>query len=103
MTSFVVVGSLRRAERFPRRDSREPDTITPGDPVLFDNPYLARRWHNEEIAISTLDKARAAGVRGDGPPPYPLAGRASDYLGAPAVEESAETGTTVTTGVQAWA
>jgi hypothetical protein len=41
-------------------------------------------------------------VRGEAPPPYPLAAGAHDHLIALAVEESAETDSTVTTGVQAW-
>jgi predicted dehydrogenase len=84
-------------------DGFETDTITLGDQVLFRNPYLGRRWNDEEIAIGTLIEAMAAWVRGEGPPPYPLADGAQDHLVALAVEESAQTDTTVTTGVQAWA
>jgi predicted dehydrogenase len=83
-------------------DGFETDTITCGDKVLFRNPYLGRRWNDEEIAIATLLDATAAWVRGEGPPPYPLADGAHDHLIALAVEESAETDTKVTTGVQAW-
>jgi predicted dehydrogenase len=83
-------------------DGFETDTITFGDEVLFRNPYLGRRWNDEEIAIATLLEAMAAWVRGDGPPPYPLADGAQDHLVALAVEQSAETDTTVTTSVQAW-
>jgi len=84
-------------------DGFETDTITLGDQVLFRNPYPGRRWNDEEIAIGTLIEAMAAWVRGEGPPPYPLADGAQDHLVALAVEESAQTDTTVTTGVQAWA
>ena len=84
-------------------DGFETDTITLGDQVLFRNPYLGRRWNDEEIAVGTLIEAMAAWVRGEGPPPYPLADGAQDHLVALAVEESAQTDTTVTTGVQAWA
>lgn len=83
-------------------DGFETDTITLGDRVLFRNPYQGRRWNDEEIAIATLLDAMAAWVRGEGPPPYPLAEGAQDHLIALAVEESAETDTSVTTGVQAW-
>ena len=83
-------------------DGFETDTITFGDQVLFRNPYLGRRWNDEEIAIATLIEATADWVRGDGPPPYPLADGAHDHLVALAVEESVETDSAVTTGVQAW-
>jgi len=83
-------------------DGFETDTITFGDQVLFRNPYLGRRWNDEEIAIATLIEATAGWVRGDGPPPYPLADGAHDHLVALAVEESVETDSAVTTGVQAW-
>jgi predicted dehydrogenase len=83
-------------------DGFETDTITLGDQVLFRNPYQGHRWNDEEIAIATLLDTTAAWVRGDGPPPYPLAEGAQDHLIALAIEESAETDTPVTTGVQAW-
>jgi predicted dehydrogenase len=83
-------------------DGFETDTITFGDEVLFRNPYLGRRWNDEEIAIATLLEAMAAWVRDEAPPPYPLADGAHDHLIALAVEESAETDTAVTTGVPAW-
>ena len=83
-------------------DGFDTDTITLGDRVLFRNPYPGRRWNDEEIAIATQLEAMAAWVRGDGPPPYPLADGAHDHLVALAVEESADTDTTVVTGVQAW-
>ena len=83
-------------------DGFETDTITFGDEVLFRNPYLGRRWNDDEIATATLLDAMAAWVRGEGPPPYPLADGAQDHLVALAVHESAETDTAVTTGVQAW-
>jgi predicted dehydrogenase len=83
-------------------DGFETDTITLGDQVLFRNPYQGHRWNDEEIAIATLLDAMAAWVRGDGPPPYPLAEGSQDHLIALAVEESAETDAPVTTHVQAW-
>jgi predicted dehydrogenase len=83
-------------------DGFETDTITVGDQVLFRNPFPGRRWNDDEIAIGTLLEAMAAWVRGAGPPPYPLADGLQDHLVALAVEEAAETDTTVSTGRQAW-
>jgi predicted dehydrogenase len=83
-------------------DGFETDTITLGGDVLFRNPFIGRRWNDEEIAIATLLRAMAAWVRGDGPPPYPLADGAQDHLIALAVEEAADTDRTVTTGPADW-
>jgi len=84
-------------------DGFETDHITVGSDILFRNPYLGRRWNDEEIAIATLLDRTTAWVRGAGPPPYPLAGGAQDHLIALAVDEALASGTTVSTAVEAWA
>jgi predicted dehydrogenase len=84
-------------------DGFETDTITLGGEVLFRNPFIGQRWNDEEIAIATLLRAMAAWVRGDGPPPYPLADGAQDHLIALAVEEAADRDSTVTTAPAPWA
>jgi predicted dehydrogenase len=83
-------------------DGFDTDTITLGDEVLFRNPYPGRRLNDEEIAISTLLEQMAAWVRGDGPPPYPLADGAHDHLIALAVEEAADTDRTVIVPAPPW-
>ncbi len=83
-------------------DGFETDTITLGDRVLFRNPLAGRRFNDEEIAISTQLGQMAAWVRGDGPPPYPLADGLQDHLVALAVEEAADTDRTVTTSTEPW-
>jgi predicted dehydrogenase len=83
-------------------DGFETDHITLGDQVLFRNPFIGRRWNDEEIAIATLLRAMAAWVRGDGPPPYPLADGIQDHQIALAIEEAAATDRTVTTSAEAW-
>jgi len=84
-------------------DGFDTDHITLGAEILYRNPYQGRRWNDEEIAIASLLEAMAAWVRGDGPPPYPLAEGAQDHRVALAVEEAAESGTTVVTTPEAWA
>src|SRR4051794_29841387 len=84
-------------------DGFETDHLTLGDRVLYRNPYPGRRWNDEEIAIATQLEAMAAWVRGDGPPPYPLADGAHDHLIALAIEEAADTDRTVTTPAAPWA
>lgn len=80
----------------------ETDHITLGSEVLFRNRYLGRRWSDEEIAVASLLEATAAWATGGGPPPYPLADGAQDHLIALAIEQAADTDTTVRTSPEAW-
>ena len=73
-----------------------------GADVLYRNPYPGRRWMDDEIAIATLLDRTADWVRGEGPEPYPLAEGAQDQQIALAIEESADSDTTVTTSREAW-
>lgn len=41
----------------------ETDHITLGPEVLFRNPYLGRRWSDEEIAVASLLDTTAAWAR----------------------------------------
>ncbi|HEU4349031.1 MAG TPA: gfo/Idh/MocA family oxidoreductase [Actinoplanes sp.] len=84
-------------------DGFETDTITLGTDVLFRNTLLGHRLNDEEIAIATQLRQTADWVRGDGPPPYPLADGMQDHLIALAMEEAADTGRTVRTTAEAWA
>jgi predicted dehydrogenase len=83
-------------------DGFDTDHITLDRQVLYRNPFPGRRWNDDEIATATILRATAAWVRGDGPPPYPLAEGAQDHLIALAIEESADTDRSVTTTVEAW-
>jgi predicted dehydrogenase len=83
-------------------DGFETDHITFGDRVLFRNPYIGRRYNDEEIAISALLAAMASFVRDGGPAPYPLADGVQDHQIALAIEESADTDRPVTTSAEAW-
>jgi predicted dehydrogenase len=83
-------------------DAFDTDHISLGDRVLFRNPYPGLRWNDEEIAIASLLQAMAAWVRGDGPPPYPLAEGIHDHQVALAIGDAADTDRTVTTSTEAW-
>ncbi|MGW4464980.1 Gfo/Idh/MocA family protein [Micromonospora sp. NPDC004704] len=83
-------------------DGFDTGTITLGSEVLYRNPYPGHRWNDDEIATATMLRAMAAWVRGEGPPPYPLAEGAQDHLIALAIEQAADTDRTVTTTTQAW-
>ncbi|AEE47788.1 Gfo/Idh/MocA family protein [Cellulomonas fimi] len=71
--------------------------------VLYRNPFDGARLADDDLAVATLLADSGAWVRGDGPPPYPLADGCQDHLLGLAIEESARTGETVRTGREAWA
>jgi hypothetical protein len=80
----------------------DTEHISLGSEVLYRNPYPGRRWMDDEIAMATLLDLTANWVRGEGPEPYPLAEGAQDQQVALAIEESADSDTTVTTSHEAW-
>ena len=80
----------------------DTEHISFGSEVLYRNPYPGRRWMDDEIAVATLLERTASWVRGEGPEPYPLAEGAQDQQIALAIEESADSDTTVTTSREAW-
>ena len=80
----------------------ETEHISLGADVLYRNPYPGHRWMDDEIAMATLLEQTADWVRGEGPPPYPLAEGIQDHQVALAVEQAVDTDTTVTTSIEAW-
>jgi predicted dehydrogenase len=80
----------------------DTEHISFGSQVLYRNPYPGRRWMDDEIAVATLLERMADWVRGEGPEPYPLAEGVQDQQVALAIEESADSDTTVTTSYEAW-
>jgi predicted dehydrogenase len=80
----------------------DTEHISLGSEVLYRNPYPGRRWMDDEIAMATLLERTAEWVRCDGPQPYPLAEAAQDQQVALAIEEAADTDTTVTTSYEEW-
>ncbi|GAA4353438.1 Gfo/Idh/MocA family oxidoreductase [Angustibacter luteus] len=84
-------------------DGFDTDHISCGSDVLYRNPYVGRRWNDEEVAIATLLEQMAAWVADAGPPPYPLADGAHDHAVALAVDEALARGEAVTTEHEPWA
>ena len=80
----------------------DTEHISLGSDVLYRNPYPGRRWMDDEIAMATLLEQTASWVRGEGPEPYALADGIQDHQIALAIEEAADTDTTVTTSVEPW-
>ncbi|GAA1428121.1 hypothetical protein GCM10009616_07010 [Microlunatus lacustris] len=80
----------------------DTEHITFDSAVVYRNPYVGRRWMDEEIAVATLLERTAAWVRGEGPEPYPLADGLHDHQVALAVEESADRDVPVQTTPEDW-
>ena len=70
--------------------------------MLYRNPYPGRRWMDDKIAMATLLERMADWVRGERAEPYPLVEGAQDQQVALAIEESANSDTTITTTHEAW-
>jgi predicted dehydrogenase len=71
--------------------------------VLWRNPFLGRRFNDEDVAMSATLLSMAEWVRGSGPAPYPLAEAAQDQLVGLAIEQSADEQRLVCTSEEAWA
>ena len=65
--------------------------------VLYRNAFQGARLADDDIAVAALLDATGAWVRGDGPPPYPLADGCQDHLLGLAIEEAGRTGEPVRT------
>ncbi len=84
-------------------DGHDTEHISLDGRVIYRNPFVGKRFMDEEIAIATLMVATGEWARDGGPPPYPLADGCQDHLIALAIDESAAGGLPVTTEAQAWA
>ncbi len=80
----------------------DTEHISFGSDVVYRNPYIGQRWMDDEIAMATLLERTATWVRGEGPEPYPLVEGLQDQQIALAIEESADTDTTVMTTPEPW-
>ena len=80
----------------------DTEHISLGAEVLYRNPYPGQRWMDDEIATATLLERTAGWVGDEGPEPYPLADGMQDHQVALAIEQAADTDTTVTTSVEGW-
>ncbi|MEU0970143.1 Gfo/Idh/MocA family oxidoreductase [Streptomyces sp. NPDC005917] len=71
--------------------------------VVWRNDYLGASLSEDDLAVVDLLCRTGAWARDAAPEPYPLAEGCQDHLLALAVEESAATGSPVTTAQEAWA
>ena len=79
------------------------DSIAVNGRAMYRNPYRPARLSDEDIAAATIVERMSMWVRGEGPPPYPLADGLQDHLLGLAIEESARLGRPVVTAVEPWA
>lgn len=70
--------------------------------VVFRNAFEGGRLNDDEIGVATLLERMGAWTAGEGEPPYPLAEAMVDHQIGIAIEESAESGSPVTTTLEAW-
>jgi predicted dehydrogenase len=81
---------------------RRTGDLTFGDDVVYRHPWPGARLNDDEIAMAVQLLAMGDWVRGDGPPPYPLAEAAHDQQVALSIDEAADTDRAVTTGTEPW-
>ncbi|MCX4816284.1 Gfo/Idh/MocA family oxidoreductase [Streptomyces sp. NBC_01239] len=79
------------------------DSIAVNGRAMYRNPYRPARLSDEDIAVATVVERMSMWVRGEGPPPYPLADGLQDHLLGLAIEESARLGRPVVTATEPWA
>ncbi|WP_328833901.1 MULTISPECIES: Gfo/Idh/MocA family oxidoreductase [unclassified Streptomyces] len=79
------------------------DSIAVNGRAMYRNPYRPARLSDEDIAAATIVERMSMWVRGEGPPPYPLADGLQDHLLGLAIEESARLGRPVVTETEPWA
>lgn len=83
-------------------DGYDTDHVSLGGEVLWSNPFIGKRFMDEEIAIATLMLGAADLARGEGPGPYPLARACHDHAVSLAIDEAVETDRPVTVARQPW-
>jgi predicted dehydrogenase len=100
----VVQSTIRRYQvgHDLNLDGHDTEHLSFDGRVVYRNPFLGRRWMDDEIAMASMLTGTAAWLRGDGPAPYPLAEGCQDHLISLAIDESAATGQPVTTTVEPW-
>lgn len=83
-------------------DGYDTDHVSLGGEVLWSNPFIGKRWMDEEIAIATLMLGAADLARDEGPGPYPLARACHDHAISLAIDEAVASDRPVTVGRQPW-
>lgn len=83
-------------------DGHDTEHISLDGEEIYFNPFVGKRFMDEEIAIASLMRGMSRWVSEAGPEPYPLAQAAQDHLIGLAIEQSALTGIKVQTQREAW-
>lgn len=100
----IVTSRIERRQSGWDLDMSGYDTehLAHGREVLWRNPFLGRRWSDDEHATASMLAAMDAWVAGEGPEPYPLREGCQDAAIAFAIEDAAATGQAVTLGDLPW-
>jgi predicted dehydrogenase len=100
----IVTGQLRRYQlgHDLNLDGHDTEHLSFDGKVVWRNPFVGRRFMDEEIAIASVLTAAAAWAVDAGPEPYPLADGCHDHLIGLAIDESVATSGPVTTGPVPW-
>ena len=89
----IVTSRLRRYQlgHDLNLDGHDTEHLSFDGKVVWRNPFVGRRFMDEEIAIASLLTASAAWATDAGPEPYPLADGCHDHLVGLAIDESVAT------------
>jgi len=95
----IVSGQLRRYQlgQDLNLDGHDTEHLSFDGKVVYRNPFVGRRFMDEEIAIASVLTASAAWAVDAGPEPYPLADGCHDHLIGLAIDESVATADPVRT------
>jgi hypothetical protein len=83
-------------------DGHDVEHISLDGQVVYTNPFVGKRFMDEEIAMATLMRGMSLWVFDDGPEPYTLAQAAQDFLISLAIDESVLLGSKVRTNQEDW-
>jgi predicted dehydrogenase len=83
-------------------DGHDVEHISLDGEVVYTNPFVGKRFMDEEIAMATLMRGMSLWVFDDGPEPYTLAQAAQDFLISLAIDESVLLGLKVRTNQEDW-
>ena len=83
-------------------DGHDTEHISLDGEVIYTNPFVGKRFMDEEIAIASMMRGMSLWISDEGPAPYSLAQAAQDLLISLAIDESLLIGSKVRTIKEAW-
>lgn len=83
-------------------EGMELDHISVDGSVRYRNRFFGSRFSEDDLAVAEILADMTAWVRGEAPPPYPLAEACHDHAAGCAIVEAARTGGVVTVADELW-